>query len=179
MRISRTLAAISLSAVTISVGASSASADTITHTYRVSKADKAALKWANRVCDGVRDDYTWEACVTGGVQTKRTRYTIKDGRIVAVRARAFTADDYETGSVLKALHGTRPVGHKVHKSSKRDRAAFADAVTQCGNADVGVTPDLFEQCVFGAFTMDTGRVLTERDVKVSTMTLIHGSHHIK
>lgn len=177
----RMISALALAALALTAGAGTARACPTGHTHPLTRADKSALKWADRVCDAVTDDVTYEACVTGGVQAKRTRYVITAGVITSVRARAFGPDDYESGPVITADAGTHPVGHKVHPASKADRRALTDAEAQC--ADLGDTdPDLMPQCVLGAFTMTTGRVLTKMDVTWSPWTrsfaLQYGSHHI-
>ena len=188
MNVRRTLATLALTALALGMGATHASADTLTH--GPTKADKRAAQQASALCADITDDVTWEACVTGQVQVDRTAYTFKHGRPVSVQARALTADDYESGSTLHLTGPTHAVGHKAHQPTKADKRALKSALAQCTglwDADVPV----WVPCVWGAFTMDTGRVITDMDVSIDevpdhggegvsgmTMHLTGGSHHI-
>lgn len=187
MRLKRTLAIIGAT-LTLTGVASAANASTTHHP--VTKADKRALHVANTECAPITDDVTWEACVIGDVQTLRVTRNKRTGHVTS--ARTFTDADYETGDVVKALHGTHSVSLKVRKVSKADKRAIRDANSECAYllAD-DTTSDLWEACIVGMFTSDTGRVITLNDyhdvetygpdgesVTGVRMVLDHGSHNV-
>jgi hypothetical protein len=141
--ITRTAAAAVAAAALLSVAAPAQAATAPT------KADRAAVKVANRICAPVTDDYAFEACVIG-------EFAQQTGRILTYRDYAIDGKVKLTGRSHR--HVTRT--HHVAPTSK-DKAAMNRANDVAENA---VDPEFDAQwldTLKGDFILQRGRFIDE------------------
>jgi hypothetical protein len=182
VNIRRTLAATALAIVATLAAATGAQASEYP---APSKADRAAMRSANRTCADVQVDRQWAQCVTGAFQMDRTntRYRGDTPHNVSARIAREETVTWDGGSVvLEAASGKARLGKHL-RVTKADKRAMAKANAEC--IDLSRSDVTWEACTLGAFQWARGRVISDNDYTVVNegghyvLRLTGGSHRIR
>lgn len=137
----------------------------------LTKGDRAAVKQANKECQPVTDDVSFELCVLGAFSQ--------------ITGKVYGQEDYEINSKgnVTVTRTQTPVKVRVTKATKRDQKHIRLAVKQ---ADYGVNPELDAQWMYvlvGTFILDRGRYISdswvEFDEKTGAPSLTRHSVRVK
>lgn len=143
--IRKTVATVAASLAVAGLGA------TTTHAAEqgLPKSDRAAVKQANKECQPVTDDVSFEFCVLGAFSQ--------------ITGKIYGGEDYEINSKgnVTVTRTQTPVKVKATKATKRDQKHLKLAVKQ---ADYGVAPELDAQYMYvivGTFIAERGRYISD------------------